>query len=264
MADRDDPTSSWSHTESERDVDTRFAHRNLGGAWWLALLLVPLLLAALLTGLRGSTIEDALKDRSQAALSAAGLDGVNLDFDGRDATLSGAGLSAADLEKARGIVGAVDGVRVADVDTSGVSGTPTDGATDAPSDTTTTADAMACEPATVQSAIDAEIGDDMVTFGEAKVVPDAASQSELAEVAALLAECTDLTITVTGHTDAGWPTAKQMTKSKERAEAVVTILTDAGVQATFAAEGVGSTEPLGEMDTQAGKDRQRFAGITVS
>lgn len=262
MADRDDPTSSWSHTESERDVDTRFAHRNLGGAWWLALLLVPLLLAALLTGLRGSTIEDALKDRSQAALSAAGLGGVNLDFDGRDATLSsagGAGLSAADLEKARGIVGAVDGVRVADV-----SGTPTDGATDQPSDTTTTADATACEPGTVQSAIDAEIGEDMVTFGEAKVVPDAASQAELAKVAMLLADCSDLTVRVTGHTDAGWPTAKQMTKSKDRADAVVKILTDAGVQATFAAEGVGSSEPLGEMDTQAGKDRQRFAGITVS
>ena len=98
--DRPDDASATTRTTYERESDTRWAHRNLGGAWWLALLAVPLLLAALVAAVKGGDIENDLGARSTAALSDAGLNGVDLDFSGRDATISaaeGASLSEADL-----------------------------------------------------------------------------------------------------------------------------------------------------------------------
>ena len=107
------------------DVDTRFAYRNVGLVWLLAVFVVPLVLAAALAGVRGDKIEDSLRDRSVAALGSAGLFGVAVVFDGRDATLGApkdSVLTPAELESARDVVADVDGVRAADLD-SGGSGT---------------------------------------------------------------------------------------------------------------------------------------------
>ena len=101
------------------DMDTRFAYRNLGIAWLMAVLVVPLVLAAALAVVRGDKIEDSLRVRSMAALSSAGLSGAGVDFDGRDATLltpTDDALSPAALDRARDVVADVDGVRVADLD----------------------------------------------------------------------------------------------------------------------------------------------------
>ena len=103
-------------------VDTRFAYRNLGLAWLVAVLVVPLVLAAVLAVVRGDKIEDNLRDRSMAALSSAGLFAAGVGFDGRDATLNtptDAPLSEAALDRARDIVADVDGVRAAELDSSG-------------------------------------------------------------------------------------------------------------------------------------------------
>ena len=111
MTERDDASSSSTQGELDRDVDTRFAYRNLGWPWLLALLVVPLVLAGALTGIRADKIEDNLQARSVAALGPGGLSGVAVSFDGRDATLSpvGAG-SHTDLAAAAAVVRQVDGV----------------------------------------------------------------------------------------------------------------------------------------------------------
>jgi outer membrane protein OmpA-like peptidoglycan-associated protein len=271
MVDRDDASYSSTHTDYERDTDTRFAYRNLGWPWLLALLLVPLILAALLAGLRGGKIETNLHDRSLAALQGAGMSGVKVDFDGRDATLKAArgaaGLTAADLDKAKGIVEGVDGVRVADVDTAGLKagGTRTGAATTEPSESSTgspTRAAAGCTPATLQKKIAKVVGKDNITFAVGKTDPDAASMAELAKVAKLLAPCTDVTIEVKGHTDGFSPKKVQKEKSQARADAVVKLLQDGGVTEGITGTGVGSSEPVGD---PLGPDRalNRFADITV-
>jgi hypothetical protein len=115
MPDPDEAKSFGASRGQGSDVDTRFAHRNLGGAWLLSLVVVPLVLAALLTVLRGDTIEADLQERSLTALQAAGLDSVAVEFVGRDALVTGApGVSGADLGRAREVVVAVEGVRAAE------------------------------------------------------------------------------------------------------------------------------------------------------
>ena len=77
------------------------------------------LLAALLVGVRGGGIENDLADASRTALEGAGLAEVAVSLDGRDATVGppdGADPSADDLERARGLVAEVPGVRAAEVD----------------------------------------------------------------------------------------------------------------------------------------------------
>jgi hypothetical protein len=59
------------------------------------------------------SIEDNLTGRSSAALERAGISGAQVSFTGRDGSLVVA--SAADVAKAREVVGGLEGVRVVDV-----------------------------------------------------------------------------------------------------------------------------------------------------
>jgi len=269
MVDRDD--ASFSTTHPDYDRDTRFAYRNLGWPWLLALLLVPLILAALLAGLRGGKIETNLHDRSLAALQGAGMSGVKVDFDGRDATLkAGAGaagrrLTAEDLDQAKGIVEGVDGVRVVDVDTAGLKagGTPRRQQTGAGPSESPSEPARDCTPATLQKKINKVVGKDDITFAVGKADPDAASMKEIAAVAKLLAPCTDVAVQVKGHTDAFSSQKVQQQKSQARADAVVKLLQDGGVTGSITGTGVGSSEPVGDPHSDSDRDRNRFADITV-
>lgn len=93
------------------DVERR-GRRGLGGAWWLALAGIPLLLALLGSVVSRGGVESDLTAAAQKALSAAGVSGATVKFDGRDATVTlPAGVDAA---KALDVVRGVDGVRVAD------------------------------------------------------------------------------------------------------------------------------------------------------
>lgn len=92
-------------------------------AWlpWLgALVLAPLLLAALGLLWPRPAIEDDLAERASTALLAAGLDGATVAFDGRDATITG--VPAGQESRALATVRGIDGVRVATV--SGSVGSP--------------------------------------------------------------------------------------------------------------------------------------------
>ena len=110
------------------DIDTRFAYRNLGVAWLVVVLVVPLVLAAALAVVRGDKIEDNLQVRSLAALSSAGLSAAGVAFDGRDATINtptDSALTPAALDRARDVVAGVDGVRAADLDSGSGTGNGT-------------------------------------------------------------------------------------------------------------------------------------------
>lgn len=279
MADRDDATSSSSYTQTDRDTDTRFAHKNLGWPWLLALLLVPLLLAALLAGLRGGDIETDLKDRSLSELKAKGIDanGMKLDFDGRDATLkaaAGAGLSKADLDKAKDVVADVEGVRVADVDTAGLAGSgngseptgeptdePTDAASEEPSEEPSPEAPAPCDAAKTQAAVDKAVGDDNIQFDEGQGDLSPAGLKEVGSIATVLAPCGDVTITVTGFGDIA---GAKGPLPAARAEAVKQALVEGGVVADLVTA-AGSPEPgsLGDNATAEGRDQNRYATVEI-
>lgn len=280
MADRDDATSSSSYTQIDRDTETRFAHKNLGWPWLLALLLVPLLLAALLTGLRGGDIESDLKDRSLSDLKAKGIDadGIDLDFDGRDATLkaaSGAGLSKADLDKAKDVVADVEGVRVADVDTAGLAGAgsgdepseeppaeePTDEPTEEPTEEPSaeepseepTEEPAACDVASVQGELTRILATDYIKFGRGEGDLAGSGATKVAEIAPLLVPCTDAAVTVTGYADLY---GKDGQLPMLRAQAVKKALVEAGVSADITATGGGE----GEFEN---RNQNRYATVEI-
>jgi outer membrane protein OmpA-like peptidoglycan-associated protein len=250
----------------------------------LALLLVPLLLAALLAGLRGGDIETDLKDRSLSDLKAKGIDadGIDLDFDGRDATLkaaAGAGLSKADLDKAKDVVADVEGVRVADVDTAGLAGAgsgdepseeppaedPTDEATDEATDEPTeeptdapteepTEEPAACDVAAVQRQLALILADDYIQFGKGKGDLSGSGATKVGKVGPLLAPCTEATVTVTGYADLY---GKDGQLPILRARAVEKALVDAGVSDEIITSTAGGE---GEFDD---RNRNRYATIEI-
>jgi outer membrane protein OmpA-like peptidoglycan-associated protein len=96
--------------------------------WLLAALAVPVLLTAVLIPAKAGTTEDDLRDRSLAALQARGINGADIDVDGRDATVVvPAGVDTGLVEE---VVSGVEGVRTVRVE----GGTPsTPPPTEAPS-----------------------------------------------------------------------------------------------------------------------------------
>ncbi|MCW2780077.1 MAG: hypothetical protein JWR35_526 [Marmoricola sp.] len=85
-----------------------YARHSLGGTWWLGLLLIPLVVALLLTVLRHGAMQDDLRAESLKALDARGIHGVTVTFNGRTATI---GIPIwLDQNAARTTVENVDGV----------------------------------------------------------------------------------------------------------------------------------------------------------
>lgn len=82
---------------------------------WLPLIAAAVVVPAVLAGLTllwsAPQIEGTLTDRAQSALSAAGISGAGVRFDGRDATITG--LTGAAAERAAQVVAGATGVRVA-------------------------------------------------------------------------------------------------------------------------------------------------------
>jgi len=82
---------------------------------WLPLIAAAVVVPAVLAGLTllwsAPQIEGTLTERAQAALSAAGVSGAGVRFDGRDATITG--LTGAAAERAAQVVAGATGVRVA-------------------------------------------------------------------------------------------------------------------------------------------------------
>ncbi|MDE9366102.1 OmpA family protein [Luteipulveratus sp. YIM 133132] len=222
---------------TEYDTVTRRARRNIGGWWWLALLAVPLLLAALASFIGRGGIEDDLTSASRKALEGQGITGADVDFSGRDGTIS---LPAgADAAKAKKVVEGVDGVRAADVKGGAAaagapSASPTASATASPSPSSSESaggsagtESASSSPSSSESATSSESpsssaapagsgtftltndGDSVVVEG---VVPDDASKQ--AVVAAARKAAGDKTVVdqVTVRSGAPAPDAAQLAK----------------------------------------------------
>ena len=93
---------------------------------WLPLIAAAVVVPTVLAGLTllwpRPQIEGGLTERAQAALSAAGISGAGVRFDGRDATITG--LTGAAAERAAQVVAGATGVRVAVVGGAGPAPVP--------------------------------------------------------------------------------------------------------------------------------------------
>jgi outer membrane protein OmpA-like peptidoglycan-associated protein len=266
----DEPASA--DTTVRRETSTRWAHRGLAGPWWLALLIIPLLLAALLAWAKGGDIEGDLKAKADTALAAHGITGATVEADGRDLSLTlpdplPAGVDASSAEAA---VGDIDGVRTVEVaggsaGTDDLSADPSDGMTDETTGGTTGgtgAPATTGAPGScldLQKKVNATLGRNLVAFGEASARLAGDELQQVTAVGGILAACGS-SVSVAGHTDnTARPTS---TLSQRRADAVAAVLRGAGVKVTKA-EGVGAADPLGDNSTARGRDLNRFATIVV-
>ena len=96
-------------------TDAGKARRSAPRPPWLLLVAAAVVVPSVLAGLTllwpRPQIESALTERAEAALSAAGISGATVRFDGRDATITG--LSDTAAAKAAEVVAGATGVRVA-------------------------------------------------------------------------------------------------------------------------------------------------------
>ncbi|RJS47515.1 OmpA family protein [Nocardioides cavernaquae] len=258
----DEPASA--ETTVRRETSTRWAHQGLAGPWWLALLLIPLLLAALLAWAKGDDIEGDLKARADAALAAKGITGATVEADGRDLTLTlpdplPAGV---DVSTAEAAVADVEGVRVARLaDDSAGAESDGDGDGDGDSDGTGAGDGTGAPGSCLdlQKKVDHILGRNLAAFGEKSATLEGEELKQVTQVGATLAAC-DSSVSVTGHTDNRAPATSPL--SQRRADAVAAVLEKAGVTVTKA-EGVGEADPIGDNNTATGRDLNRFAAIVV-
>lgn len=98
-----------------REITSR-GRRPIGGPFWLALLLVPILLMWLSVAAQQKRIEKDLGKRSIAALADKGYDNAAVHFEGRDGTVGIKDLNSQQTEEVKDIVSKVSGVRVVAVD----------------------------------------------------------------------------------------------------------------------------------------------------
>jgi OOP family OmpA-OmpF porin len=175
------------------------ARRRPGFVWLLAAVLVPVLITAVVIGIKAGPTEDDLRQRSLAALDARGITGVRVDFSGRDATVVVP--PGADAAEAQKVVAAVDGVRTAHTDggnqqlAANPTSAPSTGTAEEPASTPTAA--LSTPPAEADVA-PFELGrtDEAITV-HAVVRDQDAKDKLVAEVQALLTEGTDFTDQIT-------------------------------------------------------------------
>lgn len=221
----------------------RWARRSPGGLWWLAALVVPLVLAGALMALEGNDIETDLQERTTAVLRAHGLKNATVEFDGRDATIKlpkrlPRGMDHGDVKS---LVTGVDGVRTATLE-GGVSGRGDETGSEPP-----TAVAPSCND--VQGGINEIVGPDKVSFGEGSATVTGDEKRQLAQVAELVVAC-DASVEVLGYADPG--SERTSLLAQQRADTVAGVLEAVGAVVN-AAEGVG-----------AGRDNSNYAEIRAS
>jgi outer membrane protein OmpA-like peptidoglycan-associated protein len=221
----------------------RWGHHSPGGLWWLAVLVVPVLLAAAFTTVQGDDLEADLQKRTLSALEANRIKGATVEFDGRDATVKlpnrlPRGMDRGDVQS---VVTGVDGVRVAELEGGAAS---RDSSTKSPSPAPGEPD---CNDA--QRGVDQILGADEVSFGDGSATVRGDEKRQLSEVAELLVAC-DASVEVIGYADPGADRTSLL--AQQRADAVAGVLEAVGVTVN-AAEGAGS-----------GRDLTGYAEISVS
>lgn len=225
--------------------------------WPVAVLLVPALLAGVWVLGFGPGLEDGLRERSAAALAAAGYANVDVRVSGRDVVLLGVPAGTGDA--AAGTVAAVDGVGdvVVPAGTAAPLADARPGAVPdgAPTGTAPTADAPTDPgPAPLPAADRARLERLLADASAARPILFAPDRADLtgpaadtvAQVAELLLAAPAAPVDVVGHAaDTPGPAGRALALSEARAAVVRDALVAAGVDAArIGTRGAGDTQPL--------------------
>jgi outer membrane protein OmpA-like peptidoglycan-associated protein len=207
----------------------RWGHRSPGGLFWLAILVVPLLLAAAFTAVRGDDLEADLQKQTLSALKSHGIKGAKVEFDGRDATVKlrprlPRGMDHGDIQS---VVTGVDGVRVATLE----GGTASRNGSTKPKPTSGEPD---CND--VQHGISVILGANWIAFADGSATVMGDEKRQLSRVAELLVAC-DTSVEIIGYADPGGQRTSVL--AQQRADTVAGILGAVGVEVN-AAEGAGA------------------------
>jgi outer membrane protein OmpA-like peptidoglycan-associated protein len=229
----------------------------IGWPWWVGLAVIPLVLTALTAAFKADAIEDQLGGDAAAAVSKAEINGVDVGFDGRDATVrvsSGSKVAPQTLERARDLIAEVDGVRVART-------TPRGDVTPVSDSDAGSGGVEACAPLAVRRRIEQFLGDDRITFAEAQAEPDARSRGQVGQVGRLLTRCPDLRVTVSGYTDVYGADGNL---SLRRAQSVRQLLIATGVAPDAVTVVAGRNQrPRATNQTTVGRAANRYARIEI-
>lgn len=191
--------------------DTRRYRRTPGGWWWLALIAIPLLLAAL-----GTAFGD-----DEPNTRAAGSSTTSVTRSATASTSPAESTSPATSESS--------------------SGAST--ASESASSSTETSAAADC--AGLKDEVGAKLADTNLSFPKSNAELSAGTVSALKDVAGMIARCPDAKVTVSGYTDASGSASENQRISQERADSVRQLLIDNGVAADqVAAVGRAAAEQI--------------------
>ncbi|NTJ61775.1 OmpA family protein [Agrobacterium rhizogenes] len=139
-----------------------------------------------------------------------------------------------------------------------------DGFKAAPATITVSAPAPAVDAVNCQSMLNGIVTKSKINFETGKAQISPVSSGLLDTIVATINRCPGSNIEVAGHTDSSGDEKANIALSEQRAKAVVTYLTDAGVQASrLTAIGFGSSHPLASNDTEEGKALNRRIEFSV-
>ncbi|WP_309550422.1 OmpA family protein [Rhizobium rhizogenes] len=133
-----------------------------------------------------------------------------------------------------------------------------------PAEIAVSAPAAAVDAPNCQSLLNTILTKSKINFdtGKARISP--ASSGVLDTIVATIGRCPGNAVEVSGHTDSSGDEAANVALSEQRAKAVVTYLTDAGVPASrLTAVGLGSSRPVASNDTDEGKALNRRIEFSV-
>jgi outer membrane protein OmpA-like peptidoglycan-associated protein len=106
---------------------------------------------------------------------------------------------------------------------------------------------------------------DGLTFDAGSATLDASSQATISAIAEILKEFGTVTVSVDGYTDNTGPREGNVRLSEERAQAVLTALSAAGVDAArMAAHGHGDDSPVADNGTEEGRAQNRRTELTAT
>lgn len=124
--------------------------------------------------------------------------------------------------------------------------------------------AAAVDAPNCQSLLNTILSKSKINFDTGKARISAVSSGVLDTIVATIGRCSGNAVEVSGHTDSSGDEAANVALSEQRAKAVVTYLTDAGVPASrLTAIGLGSSRPVASNDTDEGKALNRRIEFSV-
>lgn len=139
-----------------------------------------------------------------------------------------------------------------------------DGFKAAPATIAVSAPAPAVDAANCQSMLNGIVTKSKINFETGKAQISPVSSGLLDTIVATINRCPSSNIEVSGHTDSSGDEKANIALSEQRAKAVVTYLTTAGVQASrLTAVGLGSSHPLASNGTEEGKALNRRIEFSV-